>query len=209
MTLPTLHIQFRRGETVAVPVRVESDTLVYKSISAITRSGPVTITATGHACPDGWRAAVANAGGMTQINYDGAEDGKPPKDSELQRVTVVDPNTVQFNAVNSAGFRAYTSGGQLVYYAPKDMALYASARMDIKDRVGGTVLLSLNTTGGTLELDSTDQVVWIRLTAAKSAALTFDEGVFDLELIDLSGKVEPICDSESTVTVLPEVTTTS
>lgn len=205
--LKPLSLTIRRGETVDLPIRVESDTLVYKAITAITSSGAARITATAHDCPDGWRAAVANAGGMREINFPDCADGKPPKDGDMHRAAVIDANTIEFNAINSAGFRAYTSGGQLVYYAPLDLAAYTGARMDIKDRVGGTVLLSLRSADGELELDAATDTLWLRLTDEATALLAFDSGVFDIELTDASGDVKAICSADSTFTVLPEVTT--
>lgn len=200
-----LNITIRRGETVALPIRIESDVLTYKTITAIAQSGPASITAASHGCPDGWRAAVMNAKGMTEINA----ANNPPKDSELRRVTVVDANTIEFNKLNSAGFRAYTSGGQLVYYKPLTLGSYNGARIDFKDQVGGTVLLSVSTTAGSLELDQGNTALWLRLTDEETAAIDFDSAVFDIELLDGAGTVTAVCSADSTLTVLPEVTTST
>lgn len=202
--LKPLSLTIRRGETVDLPIRIESDTLDYATITAIAQSAPASITATAHGIPDGWKAAVMNAKGMTEMNA----EYNPPKDSEFKRVTVIDANTVEFNTVNAAGFRAYTSGGQLAFYVPLDLSAYTSATMDIKDRVGGTVLLSLSTVDGTLELDAATKTLWLRLTDEATAAITFDTGVFDIELGDASGDVKAVCSADSVITVLPEVTTT-
>ena len=201
--LKPLSLTIRRGETVNIPIRVESDVLAYKSITAIAQSAPVRITATGHGLTDGWRAAVANVKGMTELNA----ANNPPKDNELRRVTVVDPNTVEFNAVNAAGFKPYVSGGQLVYYAPVDLALYVSAAMQIKDKVGGAVLLALSTTAGSLLIDAPNAAVWVKLSAAATAALAFRAGVFDIELTDGTGNKLALCAATSTITILPEITT--
>src|SRR5574337_106099 len=115
------NLTIKKGTTFSLPVRWQDDTLTYKNITAITRSGPVRITAADHGCPDGWEAAVMNAGGMREIN---AEEN-PPGDSEWHIATNVDTNTVEFNTVNSAGFKAYTSGGQLVFYAPESLTVPA------------------------------------------------------------------------------------
>src|SRR5574337_1206347 len=128
-------LTIKKGTTFSLPVRWPDETLTYKIITAITRSGPVRITAADHGCPDGWEAAVMNAGGMREINA----EGNPPEDSEWRIATAVDANTVEFNAVNAAGFRPYTSGGQLVFYAPKSLA-GCSVRCQFKDAPGGTVL---------------------------------------------------------------------
>lgn len=203
MSLQKLDISIRRGETVALPIRVESDTLAYKTITAVAQTAPVRITATAHGLTTGWRAAVMNVKGMVEINA----EGNPPKDKDLSRVTVVTADAVEFNQINAAGFRAYQSGGQLVYYAPFDLTPFTAARMTVKDRVGGAVLLALTSAGGTLEIDAVNQAVWIKLDAAATAALTFDKGVFDIELVDNDGKVTALCSAESRFTVMPEVTT--
>lgn len=201
--LEKLELTIRRGETVALPIRVESDTVVYKAISAIAQSAPVRVTSAAHGLPDGWRAAVANVKGMTELNA----TGNPPKDSELRRVTVVDPNTVEFNALNAAGFKPYVSGGQLVYYKPFVLTGYTSAKLQVKDKVGGSVLLTLSTLTGELEIDTARNAVWIKLSATASASLTFRKGVFDIELRDEAGVVAPLCSADSVLIVQPEVTT--
>lgn len=199
-----LTLTVRRGASADIPIRVESDVLSYATITAIAQSAPVRITAASHGIPDGWRAAVMNAKGMTEINA----ENNPPKDSELRKVTVVDANTVEFNKVNSAGFRAYVSGGQLAFYTPRDLSAYSAARMDVKTKVGGEALASYHTDDGTLELDPVNEALWLRLTAAQTGAFVARSYVFDIELVRPSGAVEAICSADSVFVVLPEVTTT-
>lgn len=199
--MTTLHLTVRRGATVAIPVRLESDALATVPITAITRAAPVAITATSHGIPNNWRAAVVCAGGMREINVE-----YPPRDDEMQRVTVVDANTVEFNRVSSACMRPYTSGGFLAFYEPIDLSLYSSARMQVRDQPGGTLLAEFSTTDGTLELDGTLKSVWLRLLPAQSGALDFAEGVFDIELMTAGGDVLPVCSAESTFTVTDEIT---
>lgn len=201
--MQTLALTIRRGETVNLPIRIESDVLGYASITAIAKSAPVRITAAAHGLPDGWRAAVVNVKGMTELNA----ANQPPKDAELRRVTVVDPDTVEFNVVNAAGFKAYVSGGQLVFYKPLDMSLYSSARAQLKTKVGGEVLLTLSTADGTLEIDPLNSALWLRLPALTTAGLAFTKAVFDVELLDGAGNVFPLNAADSTVSILPEVTT--
>lgn len=198
-----LALTLRKGETVAIPLRIESSVLVYKAITAIAKSAPVSITAEGHDLANGWDACVMNAKGMKQIN---AEEN-PPADAEFRPVTVVDADTVQFNSVNAAGYSTYTGGGQIVYYAPLELASYASARMTVKDAVGGTVILSCTTSNARLELDSATDTLWVRMTAEDAALIEADEGVFDIELVTAAGEVKAVCSAESTITFLPEVTT--
>lgn len=198
-----LALTLRKGETVAIPLRIESSVLVYKAITAIAKSAPVSITAEGHDLANGWDACVMNAKGMKQIN---AEEN-PPADAEFRPVTVVDADTVQFNSVNAAGYSTYTGGGQIVYYAPLDLAAYASARMSVKDAVGGTEILSFTTSNGRLEFDAATNTLWLRMTSEDSELIEADEGVFDIELVTPGGEVKAVCSAESTITFLPEVTT--
>lgn len=201
--LKPLPLTIRRGETVNLPIRIESGVLVYATITAIAQSAPVRITATAHGMPDGWKACVMNSRGMTEMNA----EYNPPRDNEFERATVVNANTVEFNTINAAGFRAYTSGGQLAYYAPLDLAGYLSARMVVKDREGGTALATFSTTDGTLEIDAANQTLWLRIADDASALLTFDSGVHDIELTDLTGETKAVCSADSVFTVLPEITT--
>lgn len=203
MSLPRLKLPIRKGETIAIPLRIESDTLTYKPITNISKSAPVTITAASHGLQNGWKAAVMNAGGMKQINC----DGNPPDDAEMAPVTVVDSNTIQFNRINATGYSSYTSGGHLACYAPLDLSAYSTGRMSIKDSVGGTEILSLTTANSRIELDAATNTLWIRLTDEDSAAITATSGVFDIELETASGEVKAVCSADSEVEFLPEVTT--
>lgn len=213
--MQTLFLTIRRGETVNIPIRVESDVLAYKAITSIAKAGPARLVVAGHGLADGWRAAVANAQGMSEINFARSEEGRPPRDKDLRPVTVIDANTIEFNGINSAGFGAHTADtGHLVFYAPADLSLYAGARMEVKDAVDGTRLALFATpstvadaTNGELELDDTNNALRLRTTDEESALLDFDEGVFDIELLTAGGDVTPICTADSVLTVLPEVTT--
>lgn len=198
-----LDLTIRRGETVNLPIRVESSTLVYKAISAVPSTAPLRLTVTDHGLPDGWRAAIANVKGPTELNA----ENSPPKDKELRTASRVDDNTVEFNAVNAAGMKAYVSGGQLVYFAPHDLSAYTSARLVVKDKVGGTTLADFSTADSELELDPSAQALWLRLTDEATEALTFDKGVFDIELTDGASAVTALCSADSTFVITPEVTT--
>ena len=199
--LQKLELCIRRGATVDIPIRVESDVLVYAPISDITQGAPATITAALHGALDGWRGAVAGVKGMTEINASRI----PPKETEFRRMTVADTNTVSFNTLITADFRPYQSGGYLVYYLPLDLSVFNDARMEVKDKVGGTQLAFFSVTGGELEIDQATRSLWLRLPAAED--LDFDSGVFDIELVRTNGDIVPLCSAQSTLTVSPEITT--
>jgi hypothetical protein len=203
--LTKLKLSVRKGASANLPLRLETGTLSFAAISAMAKSAPLRVTATGHNIPDGWSVAIVDAKGMTELN---ATDSNAIRDNEFHRITWVDANTVDFDGISSAGFKTYTSGGYLAFYAPMSLASYTSARMDVKTRVGGDVIMALNTTDGTLEIEDSTSTVWIRLEDDALDAVAARDYVFDIELVNATA-VDAICSAESVLTVLPEVTTSA
>lgn len=202
MAAKKLNLVIRQGETFLRVIRWETPPFVYKPITAITKTAPVGITAVGHGLVSGWRVAVVSAGGMEQINA----KNNPPREHEFVQCTVSDVDNVTLNTVNATEYDTYTSGGYLQYYTPVDLAGY-SARMDIKNRIGGTELLSI-TSGAPdnrIVLDNANHTITITIAAADTAALTFSKGYYDLELESGSGIVTTLF--SGVVTVTKEVTT--
>jgi hypothetical protein len=160
-----------QGETFLRVIRWETLPYVYKPIEGITKSAPVSIKSVDHGLVSGWRAAVVSVKGMTEINA----KHSPPRESELKSVTRIDADNVSFNEVNSAEFTAYKEGGYLQFYTPVDLTGY-SANMDIKDRVGGTVLATLTSDPdepelramilGTITLDIANNTITLHIAAA-------------------------------------------
>lgn len=203
MKLPKLKLSVRKGASADIPLRLETGALSFAAISAMSKSAPLRVTATGHNIPDGWYVAIVDAQGMTDLN---AANSNDISDIEFHRVTWIDADTVDFDGISSANFKTYTSGGYLAFYAPMSLTSYTSARMDVKTRVGGDLILALNTTDATLEIDAATSTVWIRLEDDSLDAVTARDYVFDIELVSATA-VDAICSSESALTVLPEVTT--
>ncbi len=197
LVLPSI----RLGASTDIQIRVETDEVRFAPISSISRSAPArVVTQEAHGLLDGWRASVVDAKGMTSIN-----------DVRLNSVSVVDTTTIDLDGVSSLGMSAHTAdSGALKWHAPKDLSDYTGARMDIKRAVGATAVLSLHTDDGTLEIDAATSSVWIRLspTALSTAGVTARDYYFDIELIRPDG-VDAICAATSTVTVLPEITTST
>lgn len=197
-----LDITIRQGSTFILPVMWETGTLVYKPITAIAQSSPVRITAVAHDIPDGWNVAVMGVAGMTEMNA----ENNPPKDSEFRPITLVSDDMVEFNHLNASRFKAYVGGGQLVYYAPGDLA-GAVVRMQIKDKVGGTVLHALRSDGVSpnILIDLVKRRSVPRIEALEAAEFAWKTGVYDLEIEDATGVVTPLL--YGAVAVTREVTT--
>jgi hypothetical protein len=189
-----------KGSDFTKVIRWEIGPVVYKTISAIPALAPLTLTVTGHGMPNGWRFAIQSVKGMIQLNA----KKTPPVEADYYRGTVVDANTIEVNDVNAMDYTTYTSGGVIQYNTPVDLNGY-TARMKIKDKVGGTELLSLTTENGGIVIANASKTIDLILSATDSAAITWSKGVYDLEMVNTSGKVTRIL--SGSIKVIDEVTT--
>lgn len=190
-----------KGKTFAQTVRWETAPYLFAAIAAINNVAPVQVTTSAaHNIPDGWRVAVVDAGGLTELNA----ANNPPKDVDFRQATLVDATKVQFNPLSSVAFEAYTTGGYLQWFTPHDMAGY-TARMAVKNKPGGTVLLSLTTENGGIEIDDSAKTITLNISATDTAALDWKSGSYDLELVSPTGIVTALLNGS--VTVNTEITT--
>ena len=190
-----------QGRTFRKVVRWESARFATAAIAAMSQAGSVQITTPlAHGIPDGWRVAVVDAKGMTELNA----QNNPPKAKDFREATVVSPTIIEFNAVSSAAYRAYSSGGFLKWRVPHDLAGY-TARMTIKDRVGGTALLTLTSANGGITVDDAEKLIELFLDDVSTAAITWTSAVYDLEMVSPSGDVTAIL--TGAVSVEQEITT--
>jgi hypothetical protein len=191
----------KQGETFQRVIRWETLPFVWKSITAISKTGPARITAVDHVIPDGWRAVVKDAGGMDEINT----PNWPPRLSDFHKVAVESNSVVNFNDVSSVSYDPYTSGGYLVYYTPVPLTGY-TARMKIKDRVGGTVLATF-VSPTDIAIDVALCTLTLTIAASATELYTWVRGVYDFEVVSLLGVVTPLI--AGSVTITKEVTTTT
>lgn len=192
----------RQGETFSKIVRWETTPLVSKDITGILQTTPVVITAPAHGLVDGWRVAVVSAKGMKQIN----DADYPPK--LLRECKVLTTDTLSIPSVNSADFAKYTGGGSIVYYSPQALAGY-TARMTVRDKIGGTVLASTDAAAAPLNVivstvDDVAKTIKLSITAANTAGFTWKKGVYDLEMVSPLGVVTTLL--YGAVSVTQEVT---
>jgi hypothetical protein len=201
-----------RGKTLQQPVRWETTPLVSRPISGISlATGFPRLTVEEHGLPDGWRGAVTRVQGMKQIN---AQDN-PPKDSDYREVTVVDADTIEFNGlvpVDDSGkeWPAYTGGGFIQYYTPHALTGYTCVVV-VKDKIGGTVLLSSRDEDApmnliTADVDAATKTITILLSAADAAAIPWKKAVWEAEMHGPGGVVKALIEP-SPVVVEGEVAT--
>ena len=196
-----MNIEFKQGKTFNLILRWETEPVVRKAITGISfASGAPRLTVAGHGMPNGWRGYIFGVKGPAELN---AEDPEKVKDKDYYPCSVIDPNTVELNTVNAADFKDYVSGGFLAFYTPSDLAGH-TARMTIRDKVGGAELFSLTTENARIVLDAGAKTIRLTVSATDTAALTWKKGVFDLEMVGPTGVVTEL--TSGTVTVTKEIT---
>ena len=196
-----------QGGTFSLVLRWETTPIVYKAITAITKTAPVRLTVSGHGMVDGWRGAVTDVLGMTEINA----EANDIHDRDYNPVTVVDANTIEINAIDAGKFKTYVSGGYIQYNTPVSLIGYVG-RMKVKDRIGGTVLLSTEAADSplnaiTITVDDAAKTITVTIPASATDDITWSRGVYDMEMVssDADPVVTPLFSGK--VTVSREVTT--
>lgn len=192
----------KQGATFTAVFRWESKLWTHKAISAISKAAPARVTAP-TLPPDGWRAWVTGCKGMTQINAEASDLGIPLYDKDAHKVTLFDATNLDLNDVNSVNFGTYTSGGVLSWKTPNDLAGY-TARMQIRDSVDATAFLIELTNASGIAINNTTKTITVTLSAAQTAAITWESAVYDLELVSAGGAVTRI--AQGTISVNKEVT---
>jgi len=197
MTPAKINYKIYQGSTFKEVFRWESQTKQYANISAITKAAPCVITTTAnHTIPTGWRVRVNGVVGMKEINMT-AEDS-------YYIVTAASSNTITLNQVNSAGYTTYTSGGIIEWNTPVPLAGY-TAKMQIRESIdSSTVILELTTANGGIVIDTTNYTIGINMTSTQTAAFTFINAVYSLELTNVGGAVQTFVNGN--LSLVPEVT---
>lgn len=176
-------IELQHGDSSTIVLRIETDPILYTTITDVAQSAPLRITAPGHAVRNGQNVAVTNVRGLTEVN--GVANALKPAD--WHAATVVDANTVDLNDVNGVGFKAYESGGVLQYNTLMDLTGW-DARLQVRNRKGGdTTYLSMTTANGLLAIDTALQTVTMffdpyAMATAELAGVDWRKAYYDLEL---------------------------
>jgi hypothetical protein len=186
-----LDLHIVQGSTLRDTLRLMQPRYEYRPITALGGS-PLRLTVD-HGLPGNWLAWVQGVSNMQGVN-------RSPRENP-HRVTVVDEATLEINALSAFGLNP--SGGQLIYKPPVDLA-GATARMQIRAQIGGAVLLELTTPNGGLVITGPGTITRT-ISAAQTAALTWTDGVYDLEVEYADGTVQRYL--QGAVTVSREVTT--
>ena len=207
----TKDLTIQQGKTFSLVLRWETEPVIRKPITAISLgSGAPRLSVASHGVPSGWRCYVTRVLGMTQLNA----ENSPPRSSDFHQITVIDTGTVELNDIdpvdaNGREWPAYISGGFLCLNTPVDLTGY-TARMKIKDKVGGTVLASTDGLDApknvlTIAVDNSGKTIALSIPATDTDDFAWKTGMYDLEMVSASGVVTTILSGK--VAVSKEVTT--
>ena len=194
------------GSTWGYVIRWGTTPIVRKPITNIDLSlGAPRLSVSSHGLFDGWGVAVYGVKSPRQINA----VNNPPEGSDYHSATVIDTGTIELNDVtpvdeNGQEWPAYTSGGFIQYDTPVDLTGY-TARMSIKDKIGGSVLHSLTTENNGIDIDPAAKTITLSIPAADTEDFIWSRGVYDLEMVSPAGKVTRIISGR--IVLSREVTT--
>ncbi len=189
-----INFKLYQGSTFNEVLRWESSKKIYKTITGITQAAPAVVTVPAHAIPDGWRVKITNVGGMTDIN----------STDTYHIATVLTSDTIELNAINSIGYKAYTSGGVAEYNEPVSLTGY-TARMQIREKLDSTtVIKELTTENAGIVIDTSNKKITLVISATDTALFTFNSAVYSLEMVSSGGNVTPF--ANGVITLVKEVT---
>lgn len=189
-----MNFKINQGSTFNQVLRWEGAEKVYKVITNVTKSAPVVITAVEHGLVNNWRVKFTDIAGMKELN----------SSTVYHQCTVVDPDTISINAINSLSYSAYTQGGVVEYNTPINLT-GMTARMQIRAKVDSDVVIhELTTENSGIVLDNTAKTITLVIPAATTTNLTFSQAVYSLEIISSGGIVTTF--ASGSVSLIKEVT---
>lgn len=201
MGAEVIDLDIIRGKTFEQAYRYSTTHFRYPPITGMPTRIPVRLTVPGHGIPDGWAFRVIDVRQPVELNS---------KPGQSYIADVIDSSTIEINKLTAGtDWRPFVASGAIAFKQPFDLT-GCSARMQVRDRIDGTVLLTFNTDpttspDGTIEIDVALASIILRLSPQKTAAIEWSRGVYDLELITPEGNVYPVT-APSKVTVSAEVT---
>lgn len=194
MKAKRIDIEIEQGATFDKKINWYGGGKAVREIDSVVSGCPTRMTISAHGLPAGADTPIYIQGvkGARSLNTKGKE----------VLATYVDSNVFDVD-IDTLG-ETYTTGtGCVHYFVPKALAGW-TARMDIRDSLDDTTTLVSLVSPGDIVIDTVTAEIQMLIDAATTAALDFDEGVYDLELEDGSGNVTRLIEGE--VAFVKEVT---
>ena len=189
-----MNFKINQGSTFNPVLRWEGAEKVYKVITNVTKSAPVVITAVEHGLVSGWRVKLTDIVGTKELN----------NTAMYHPITVLTPDTISINSINSLSYTTYVSGGVVEYNKPIDLA-GMTARMQLRTKIESDIVIhELTTENGGITLDNVTKQIKLTIPAATTTTFDFTSAVYSLEIIDSIGVVFNF--ARGTITLNKEVT---
>jgi len=180
MSAPTYDITIVKGKTFAQAYLYASEKVVFKQITGSPLAAPYRITVPAHGVPDGWPVRIEGAKAPLELNT---------QQRDYLIATVIDVNTIEFNGLNGSAWKAYTTGGVLVYNEPAPLTGWR-ARAQVRARVGAPVLFSWDSDTGaspwSVSITADTTLGCLAITVTGEAAHTL-RWVADIETVEVVG----------------------
>lgn len=192
--------QLRQGSTFTLTVKCGQPALAVKPVTGITGSGQAVVTAPGHGLTTDWPVWIVGVGGMSKINHRTEWVGDV---AHAYQSYYVGSDTLRLN-LDTTRFDPYSSGGEVLFYPPRDLTGYEArmqARVDVSD---ATPVLDLSSTAGDIVVGGANGVVRVVIPAAVTEALDFDQAYYSIEIVSPTGEVSAVMNG--TLTLAREVT---
>lgn len=180
-------IVIKQGATFKRTYRWVMPPVVYKP-ATITATIPLTVEATGHGMPAAWPAKLLGPEGTTD------------EDTCGEMATALDADTVEFNSVVDSSYQVGDTV-TLAYMTPVTLTGF-SAEMQIRSSARATTpLLTISSDGVTpgIVMDNATGTITVTITSAQTAALSFSNAVFQIEMTSLVGEVTRLDDGACTL----------
>lgn len=185
-----VNLTIRRGETFNYTFRWMCEPLRFIHIDKVSTTMPIIVTATNHNLLTGTPVDLVKVTGKTQDTV-----------AESLKVIYVDDSTIQLDT-DEVGLKAFKNADYLRCYSYVNLT-NLTARCYFKQKAGSPILFELTTENGRIVVDEDEHLITMTIPARVTAALGFNKGKYDLELVQGNTVVRII---EGDFTVENEIT---
>lgn len=165
------------GKTFDYAWRWAEPRLAYKTITAATRAAPCVLTVPGHGLTDGWPFRIESVTVPLELNS--------PKEDETACYipTVLDPDTLELESLNTLELKAFSGSGAIVYFKPADLT-GLKGRINFLRSAGAEPVTTLTSDDGAITVEVETATVGLFLGALVTKTLGIRQGFYEVEVFD-------------------------
>lgn len=175
-----------QGKTFSASFGWAKGSFIWKQISAISNTAPLTITAVGHDLKDGWPFWVSGVKKPDCLNnWRNTCPGEEPADPGAPYIAeATSDDVLTLNSINGMALDAYTGDGVIKYYARADITGY-EADMQVRSSTSSdTILFEATSTGATpaIIVNEISSTFELTIPADAFADAKFQNAVYEIEI---------------------------